>query len=79
MRVRGLFNCTIIPDNIKEELPDLKSQTRFLYAYVSRFLDDNDVCTISNGHIAEMLGLSKRTVIRQMNELVEKGYVKKKK
>lgn len=59
------------------EDPDLSVQAKGLYALLSCYADKQGRCFPKITTLAENTGLSRRTVQRLINELIEKEYVRR--
>jgi SOS-response transcriptional repressor LexA len=55
---------------------DLSAQEKLLYAEIAATPNDNGYCWATNNYFAELYGLSKKTISRQINNLAEPGFVR---
>ena len=66
----------IIPATVRYD-NDLTPNAKLLYGEITALSNKEGYCYASNTYFAELYGVSNRTIIRMLNNLVNKGYLEK--
>lgn len=67
----------IIPANVRYD-DDLSANAKLLYGEITALCNEKGYCWASNDYFSQLYGKSKRTVIRWINDLVNKNYIQSK-
>lgn len=67
----------IIPANVRYD-DDLSANAKLLYGEITALCNEKGYCWASNDYFSQLYGKSKRTVIRWINNLVNKNYIQSK-
>lgn len=67
----------IIPANVRYD-DDLSANAKLLYGEITALCNEKGYCWASNDYFSSLYGKSKRTVIRWINDLVNKNYIQSK-
>ena len=65
----------ILPKYIRHH-KELKANTKIIYSEIMACLDDNGICTKRNIYFSKVLGISKDTASRSINDLKKFGFIK---
>lgn len=64
----------VIPAEIRYD-KDLKDKAKLLYGEIASLTQKNGECWATNNYFAELYGVSKMTISRLIQDLVDKGYI----
>lgn len=67
----------IIPANVRYD-DELSANAKLLYGEITALCNEKGYCWASNDYFSSLYGKSKRTVIRWINDLVNKNYIQSK-
>jgi len=65
----------IIPANVRYD-PDLPPNAKLLYGEITALCNENGFCWASNSYFAELYGVSKKSISKWINILVDKNYIR---
>lgn len=66
----------VIPANVRYD-KQLKDKAKLLYGEISALASKSGACYASNRYFADLYGVSTKTIISLINNLVERGYISK--
>ena len=64
----------IIPANVRYD-NDLTANAKLLYGEITALCNEKGYCWATNSYFAELYGVSKTSISKWINQLIEKGYV----
>ena len=67
----------VIPANVRYD-DDFSANAKLLYGEITALCNEKGYCWASNDYFSQLYGKSKRTVIRWINDLVNKNYIQSK-